>query len=868
VDGPTDAKCGFLDKFGGANGGRKNWQRRWFVLQRTILLYFVNPCDLAPKGFFNLSGAVVGAHPDNDLSVLLSWPDGGQPERELRTASPEEREGWLQALRFALRLDRLRSGKRPQGALGGGGGGGSGAAAAAAGGSAKATEVVPPIPLQPPTGPSVSISFSGRAASPGGTASIVCGSWLLYESWYMGLVAALQSRQRLTDQAVRERAAAAYAADPNDLGARMVLALLDETEATPETVDAVIDAVCEVAAIAPQFPLAVKTSGRMLLQHKADAETAVGYLRAAAALYEMQDTETILLLAKAFAMTGQARLAVGAYDMVLGLDSKNADAHQALGELQLGEGRLDEAVTHLKAALKADPKSRPAARFALGQALERQDKLGDAAAEYAEAADGAAAIKGDGNPPALDAKAVNEALGRVLCALGRHAEAIAPLRVVHDADETADDSTLALAKAYFEAEADRYRAGAGAGGSAAASSSKATSSSTSSGDDAAEDEGSGAGAGGGDDEAAGGDDPGGDEEDGGAAADGAGDGAGAGAGAGAVAAPPAGLLPPPPVSSDGAAAAGPPPPLAPPPVAVVAPTAADVTPFPDPVLSGVGAVDSMSSQELLDAADALVVALLGRNAASAAANLLCARVYERLADVEAREVAAAKAAKAALGEPITEDDDHASSGWTYESRLEAAHRSFLYVTSAFKEAQYAEAPLGLGRLAKRAGKLDEAAENLKTALERDAGLAEAADLLARVQRLQAGKPEFPPPEKKAKAGARGGKDEVAYDGVGTDFVADANMTPEERKAAYFAHLKAEKKRKEDEEKMRELTKVSSMTPEERAEYEASKQAKAKHEERKDKVLNKTLGQYGGGGRGAALAAGRGRGRGRGRGAKA
>ena len=81
----------------------------------------------------------MGAHPDNDLCVLLSWPEGGQPERELRTASTEEREGWLQALRFALRLDRLRSGKRPQGALGGGGAAGGVGVGGTAGG-AKPTE--------------------------------------------------------------------------------------------------------------------------------------------------------------------------------------------------------------------------------------------------------------------------------------------------------------------------------------------------------------------------------------------------------------------------------------------------------------------------------------------------------------------------------------------------------------------------------------------------------------------------------------------------------------------------------------------------------------------------------------------------------
>ena len=85
------------------------------------------------------------------------------------------------------------------------------------------------------------------------------------------------------------------------------------------------------------------------------------------------------------------------------------------------------------------------------------------------------------------------------------------------------------------------------------------------------------------------------------------------------------------------------------------------------------------------------------------------------------------------------------------------------------------------------------------------------------------------------------------------------MTAEERQAVYFKTLKAEKKRKEDEAKAAEDSKISKMNDEERAEYEAAKALEAKHEAKKEKAISKSLGQYSGGAK-AALLKGRGRGR--------
>ena len=169
--------------------------------------------------------------------------------------------------------------------------------------------------------------------------------------------------------------------------------------------------------------------------------------------------------------------------------------------------------------------------------------------------------------------------------------------------------------------------------------------------------------------------------------------------------------------------------------------------------------------------------------------------------------------------------------------------------------------LGLGRLAKRASKWGDAISNFekaeKLALEEEDTEAQdnAKDLLSRSKRLQLGEPEFVKEVKKRK------DDDIKYEESGVDLPLEdmANMTAEERQAVYFKTLKAEKKRKEDEAKAAEDSKISKMNDEERAEYEAAKALEAKHEAKKEKAISKSLGQYSGGAK-AALLKGRGRGR--------
>jgi cytochrome c-type biogenesis protein CcmH/NrfG len=169
--------------------------------------------------------------------------------------------------------------------------------------------------------------------------------------------------------------------------------------------------------------------------------------------------------------------------------------------------------------------------------------------------------------------------------------------------------------------------------------------------------------------------------------------------------------------------------------------------------------------------------------------------------------------------------------------------------------------IGLGRLAKRASKWEDAISNFEKAIklateEEDTEAQEnAKDLLSRSKRLQLGEPEFVKEVKKRK------EDDIKYEESGVDLPLEemANMTAEERQAVYFKTLKAEKKRKEDEAKAAEDSKIAKMSDEERAEYEASKALEAKHEAKKEKAISKSLGQYSGGAK-AALLKGRGRGR--------
>jgi Flp pilus assembly protein TadD len=60
------------------------------------------------------------------------------------------------------------------------------------------------------------------------------------------------------------------------------------------------------------------------------------------------------------------------------LDASLFESHYELGNLELNDGRMAQAVQHLERAVKLEPNS-PAAHFALSRAYRRQRRLSDAA---------------------------------------------------------------------------------------------------------------------------------------------------------------------------------------------------------------------------------------------------------------------------------------------------------------------------------------------------------------------------------------------------------------------------------------------------------------------------------------------------------
>ncbi len=251
-----------------------------------------------------------------------------------------------------------------------------------------------------------------------------------------------------------------------------------------------------------------------------------------------------------------------------------------------------------------------------------------------------------------------------------------------------------------------------------------------------------------------------------------------------------------------------------------------------------------ASPALLKEAEELIAACQG-TAAVDKLGLLGGRVADRLASLLDDNEAAAEKRTAA----------------------EAAYRSAM----AAGGAAGADASLWLGLMLKSTGRYGDAVAAFEAAVaagERLRGgkpaFEEATDLLQRCKRLAAGQPEYPVVVEKPRKG-----ETMHFTDTGLGSPSDLDgLSPEQRKAAYFAKLKASKKEKEEEEKAAKNLKLARMTDEERAEFEAAEAAEEKHKARKDKVMNRQMAAYGGsGGGGAAALLARGRGRGRGRGGK-
>ena len=95
----------------------------------------------------------------------------------------------------------------------------------------------------------------------------------------------------------------------------------------------------------------------------------------------------------------------------------------------------------------------------------------------------------------------------------------------------------------------------------------------------------------------------------------------------------------------------------------------------------------------------------------------------------------------------------------------------------------------------------------------------------------------------------------------------AALTDEERKAAFFAAMKAEKERGDAEKARAAEAALAAMAPEERSRLAAEAAARAAHEEKKSRMLSASMGMYSTSSRqlrGAGKARGGARGRGRGK----
>ena len=207
------------------------------------------------------------------------------------------------------------------------------------------------------------------------------------------------------------------------------------------------------------------------------------------------------------------------------------------------------------------------------------------------------------------------------------------------------------------------------------------------------------------------------------------------------------------------------------------------------------------------------------------------------------------AAQGRLCVRFAEAEQSAGNSAGVERDFSAAERNFrsaLAFAPEGAEERCAPFALELGKIARHYGRLEEALSHGEAALEMDAKLSAAADFVARVGRLLKGLPEVEervptPPVPSARE--REKAEQVAFVETGFSGVhaaITAEMTPEERKKAFFEKMREEKAAKDEEERQALEAKVARMSPEERAEYEAKRAADEKYAAKKDKVLNNQL----------------------------
>lgn len=878
---PVDDVCGWLEKQGGAKGGSKAFKKRWFVLQGPNLYFFDQPTDVVYKGVLTLSRAIVLPAEHDEAAFVVQWPGTDDPERVLRAGNTADRDAWIAAVKRALRADRLRSGYRPTNLH-------SGGAAMSSSKERDPQEAAPTLNQPIAQKGMVYLSFEVKNAAPEAKepVALVCGSLVGVESWYLRLVEAMAVRRKLDKEGEIALHTANIAASTSGVAAtpaRVGIALALEAQGK---IDEAFEKLTEAVGAQPYTAAGRTALGRILLQIRHDPAAAIPHLKAAAALQDRQDSSTLIMLGQAYERTSALRLAATSYDMALTVDPKLTSAHVALAAVLVAQaakeegtaaqGHLKEAVVHLKAAIREQARD-ASLHYSLGSAFQ---KLGSGHEGEAVEAHKAALALEEGHVGA------HAALGlHLLPKLEQHAAAIPHIRKALEAAlggnsevGTVDSLKLVLAEQLLRAEGARY---------AAPEAVQRASQAEEEEEQEAQEEG--------EEQQQGGVGEDGGEEQGGEGAD-LGEPAAQPTPAPAATVPPpppppaAGLPPPPPPSGmplSPGPPSGPPPPFTPGPpgtpapgfstpppsssytpmtgtggsAAAFTPGMTAMTPMQPASMSGVEAVDALSSGAMVNEAEALLSSLPVQVSPLAKARLAyaLARAADRAADLEAMAGIVADAAAVTASRSKAEEQ--------YKSAIAAVAS---LDGSAVAQVLLGEAHFYLARMYKKVGRHGEAVPSLEATVriagEHDlpggpAVTSLAQDLLERCKRLAAGQPEFPVVEKKKKK-----EDELQYSdtGVMPEGLNLEGLNPEERKKAYFAHMKKQKKEAEEEAKRQEEVKMARMTPEEREQYLQEKAAKEKHEAKKDKILSKHLAQYSGGATGSGsklLARGRGRGRG-------
>jgi len=912
---------GWLDKLGGAHGGRKSWKRRWFVLLGTSLYYYGSPADAACKKGrpIDFSGGVATLEEGSGtFGFTLSWGDGGQPERLLRASSPDERERWLAALKRAVRIDIARGGKRPVGHMakmmgGAAASGGAGEDGAGAGGSSgsvadegvraarAALEALGPVPVSAlafqlvlGSGGDAAVGIDddddgaegGRAKPAAGSGRssrdpivLICPTLRELDLWCSGLLKAIATQRRLTAAQRVERYTRHLERQPADVVTRVCLG---EAHEEAGNMQAALTQYEAAAAAQPRLPSARRAAGRLRLLWKADAAAALPHLEAAAALLECEDWE-------AMGWLGQARLALklykpaaAAFTFALGTDMRtSATLTRActvgLGDCLLELGRKEEALARYKAALKLEPAGAPA--------IAAAEKLLSLCTLLGRESD-AAAYRTELRKLELAEVPALEAAAAAAVAAEDYRNATKALEVVVRAHPEDIERLLACANAFYMLEGQRMMAlqaaleapGAGGdtGGSGGGRSGKASSDVAHAGAGAPAEDGDRDGLLARSDSASGDEDEGGDGGSGSSARAKSRARSTASAASSSSHAPRGSIAVQRSISLSplltAKAAAAPP---------VVSHTPPGCAPLP---------VDSLDSMALLTRAEELVVRVLELDAESADANLLCGKLYERFA---ALELAAAEAALLEEGRGCDAasflwrdpGEEVAASGWTPNQRLQRVEAFYAYIIAAYSDIKSAEAAYLLGTYCKSKGRLEEAAVSVQLAVER-ATLAkhepefirQAGDMLVRIERLRQGKSEVPSEAELAEAAAaaaaavaasaggagkgkasKPGEGDVAFEGAGGLALSfSSDMTKEQRDAAFFTAMSEEKRKKEEEKKAREEARIAAMTPEEREKWDSEQKESAKHEAKKGKVLKNQLGAYAKSSGAAAILAGKGK----------